>query len=152
MKFVFGLQKVLDARRIEEEIAMKNFAIASRIFEEKKKKHNDAVQCFGEFLLEIRRANGKSFSALEGLQNKSYLESLSDKVNQSQSELEKSEVAMLEKKSVMLEAMKQRKMLENLKERHFDEFKDNFRRVEQNEMDDDAMRRSSRNRKETTKV
>lgn len=137
VSFDFSLDKVLKVREIRENQA-KNHFLQAKKEENRIKSRLDQISQSQKKLYDFVRKNNLD---LEGaLQARSYLFTNRKKINQVEKKLfaKKEEVETKQKK--MLEKIKKRQVLEELKQKEYDKFYSNLLSKEQKQIDDIAQR------------
>ncbi len=131
-KFTFSLQKVLNLREFEENQAKEELgrviSIANKLNMELQQIAQDRVKC--------RSSTGNLFNANEFLAIENYVNRLDLRKEQVLVELAQTELLIQEKRTVFTEAMKNRKVLSKLKEKHLADWKKESVKAEEIFIDD----------------
>ncbi len=131
-KFSFKLEKVLELREFEEDQAKielgKAIAETERIKEELKLTALKRVQ--------NTKDRFSSCDVIEQLAIENYITRLDAEKERLLEELVQAELVVKQKRSVFAEAMKNRKIISKLKEKRAAEYKKEFYKTEENEIDD----------------
>lgn len=131
-KFSFKLEKVLELREFEEDQAKidlgKAIAETERIKEELKLTALKRVQ--------NTKDRFSSCDVIEQLAIENYITRLDAEKERLLEELAQAELVVEQKRSVFAEAMKNRKIISKLKEKRAAEYKKEFYKTEENEIDD----------------
>lgn len=131
-KFVFSLQKVLDLRVFAEEQAKialaEAISVADKIKIELAQIAEDRVRISGE------RSNSISINDLVVIEN--YIVRLDTRKEILLQELAEAQLVIEEKRKLMMEAMKERKVLSSLRDRKFEEYKKAYHKAEDEQIDD----------------
>jgi flagellar FliJ protein len=143
-RFTFRLEKVRDLRKWKEEISQQHFAAAHQRREEARLRleyaeaeaelHN---QQFGDRISKEFRAGDALVEHRSALRLKQNVADHTDKLQQREQEVE-------QRRGELVEASRDRKAIETLRERRLDEHKKNVERVEQAILDDVAGQRHAR--------
>lgn len=133
-RFVFSLQKVLEYRQRLEEQAIRDFAEA-----QKRVHHQQALlahlltrrmQC----LQQSSRARRLTVQMLDVEQT--YLSALEQRIEAQRRRVAEAETALEERRRALIEAQRERKTLERLREKHYEQWRQEYLRWEQRALDD----------------
>ena len=131
-KFSFKLEKVLELREFEEDQAKielgKAIAETERIKEE--------LRLIAEKRVQNTKARFSSSDVMEQLAIENYITRLDSEKERLLEELAQAELVVEQKRSVFAEALKNRKVISKLKEKRTAEYKKEFYKTEENEIDD----------------
>jgi len=133
-RFVFSLQKVLEYRQRLEEQAIRAFAEAQAQL-----MHEQAV--LHKLLIEreecLRRSHRRQHLSVELLAvEQTYLSALEDRIEQQRQRVAEAEKVLEEKRQALIEAQRERKTLERLREKQYEEWRQEWLRTEQKALDE----------------
>jgi len=133
-RFVFSLQKVLEYRQRLEEQAIRAFAEAQAQL-----MHEQAV--LHKLLIEreecLRRSNRRQHLSVELLAvEQTYLSALEERIEQQRQRVAEAEKVLEEKRQALIEAQRERKTLERLREKQYEEWRQEWLRTEQKALDE----------------
>ena len=140
-RFEFRLDKVLDARKYQEQQSQQRFAEA---WGEKQRLDRQKEDAKGEIDLqenELFGYVGGEFQVSEVLMRVNYNERLRLNADEIEIKVQESEKALDEKRSELTRAMQHRQVLETLRNRRLIEYRSETGRLEQTQLDDEATRR-----------
>ena len=131
-KFSFKLEKVLELREFEEDQAKielgKAIAETERIKEE--------LRLIAEKRVQNTKSRFSSSDVMEQLAIENYITRLDSEKERLLEELAQAELVVEQKRAVFAEALKNRKVISKLKEKRTAEYKKEFYKTEENEIDD----------------
>ncbi|MBO5730503.1 MAG: flagellar export protein FliJ [Treponema sp.] len=131
-RFSFSMQKILDIREFTERQAQielgQAVAEVNRI--------NEELESVAQEKLRMLQINLKSASLNEFLVHENYMKRLELTKERLLEELAAAQLVVDEKREIFAEAMKQRKILSNLKEKQFAQYKKEALVAEDNAVDD----------------
>lgn len=131
-RFSFSMQKILDIREFTERQAQielgQAVAEVNRI--------NEELEAVAQEKLRMLQINLKSASLNEFLIHENYMKRLELTKERLLEELAAAQLVVDEKREIFAEAMKQRKILSNLKEKQFAQYKKEALVAEDNAVDD----------------
>lgn len=131
-RFSFSMQKILDIREFTERQAQielgQAVAEVNRI--------NEELEAVAQEKLRMLQINLKSASLNEFLVHENYMKRLELAKERLLEELAAAQLVVDEKREIFAEAMKQRKILSNLKEKQFAQYKKEALVAEDNAVDD----------------
>ena len=136
-KFQFNLESVLKVREREEKLSLQEFERARRDVIELKQylakleQERNEVKTQPEQLCSITDVENTHY----------YFQDIKRQIAEKQDDLMRLNNIMEERRQALAAKSKDRKVLENLKEKSFAEWQQEFRRVEQNNMDEIAVTR-----------
>ncbi len=141
-RFEFSLQKVLDYRQRREEQAISAFAEAQA-----KLMHEQAV--LRKLLIDreecLRRSPRHQHLEVEMLGvEQTYLSALEGRIEAQRERVAEAEKVLEEKRQALMQAQRERKALERLREKHHEQWRQEMLRIEQKALDDLATARSVR--------
>jgi len=133
-RFVFSLQKVLEYRQRLEEQAIRAFAEAQAQL-----MHEQAV--LHKLLIEreecLRRSHRRQHLSVELLAvEQTYLSALEERIEQQRQRVAEAEKVLEEKRQALIEAQRERKTMERLREKQYEEWRQEWLRTEQKALDD----------------
>ncbi|MFW6301343.1 MAG: flagellar export protein FliJ [Bacillota bacterium] len=135
--FEFKLEKVLNVREIEEDLAQNELVKARHKARKIEKNINDLNEIQNETYNFLRRDN---VDPAKSLQARRYLNVNRTKINKAERRLEKQDKIVDEKREEVVEKSQNRKMLETLKEKAADKFYKKALEKEQKELDELAIK------------
>ncbi len=141
-RFRFKLQAVLDHRLRIEKAKKQAFAQAVGLVNQKQ---HQLEQIYGLLRQERAALAGKTTGLLdidELLAHRRYVGSLELRLSHLHSELHKRQQLLDQRRQALLEASRDRKVLERLKDRRHEEYQLEMRRAEQREQDEIALSRT----------
>lgn len=131
-KFSFKLEKVLELREFEEEQAKielgKAIAETERI--------NEELRLIAEKRVQNSKNRFSTGDVMEQLAIENYITRLDSEKERLLEELAQAELVVEQKRSVFAESLKNRKVISKLKEKRAAEYKKEFYKTEENEIDD----------------
>lgn len=133
-RFEFSLQKVLDYRQRREEQAIRAFAEAQAQL-----MHEQAV--LHRLLIEreecLRRSHRRERLTVELLDvEQTYLSALEERIETQRERVAEAERMVEQRREGLIEAQRERKALERLREKHYEQWRQEMLRAEQNTLDD----------------
>jgi flagellar FliJ protein len=133
-RFVFSLQKVLEYRQRLEEQAIRAFAEAQAQL-----MHEQAV--LHKLLIEreecLRCSHRRQHLSVELLAvEQTYLSALEERIEQQRQRVAEAEKVLEEKRQALIEAQRERKTLERLREKQYEEWRQEWLRTEQKALDE----------------
>lgn len=145
--FVFKLQSVLDYRKNIEEKILNEFSANKRELELEELKLQNLIKEWSNLIGELRKMQNKSVHVDDIACYVSYVE-LVRKNEEKQNKVIALVKEQLEtKRKELLEAVKKRKVMEKLKERHGEEYESTARAIEQKNSDEMAVLKFGRREK-----
>lgn len=135
--FEFKLEKVLNVREIEEDLAQNELIKARHKARKIEKNINALNEIQNETYNFLRKDN---VDPAKSLQARRYLDVNRTKINKAERRLEKQDKIVDEKKEEVVEKSQNRKMLETLKEKAADKFYKKALEKEQKELDELAIK------------
>jgi flagellar FliJ protein len=139
-RFEFSLQKVLDYRRRREEQAIRAFAQAqAQLLHEQAVLHRLLVEreeC-------LRRSHRRQRLTMELLDvEQTYLTTLERRIEAQRERVAEVEKVLEERRQALIEARRERKALERLREKHYEQWRQETLRTEQKALDELATMRA----------
>ncbi len=137
MRFRFRLEKLLDARRIQQELAQKDFAEALhelRIHENKIQEMQELEKNSYQQLGQALQQGGQQTSVMQNIAF--FQRGLKLSMANIQKQIEGLQSVVEEKREVLREKMIEYKMIEKLKEKKFQQFLHEAKRSEQKDIDE----------------
>ncbi len=131
-KFSFSLQKVLNLREFEESAAKEELGRVISIVN----KLNAELQQIAQDRVLTRSSSGTVFNANEFLAIENYVNRLDIRKDEILAEIAQTEILIAEKRQIFAEAMKNRKVITKIKEKHQKEWKQNILKQEESIIDD----------------
>ncbi len=142
--FEFKLEKVLNVREIEEDLAQNELVKARHESRKIEKNINHLNEIQNETYKFLRKDNN---DPAKSLQARRYLNINRTKIDKAKRKLEKQDEIVEEKREEVVEKTQNRKMLETLKERAANKFYRESLKKEQKELDELAIQMSEGNYK-----
>ncbi len=136
--FVFKLQTALDLKLKEEDLQKEELHKATRIYKQNLKQLRSLQGRLVEIQDLLRGKQVKKIEILEIKRCQDYIPVLHDRIKQQEEVTENSRRKMEQVRGKLLAVMKERKILEKLKARHYREYMREFRREEQKQIDEMA--------------
>jgi flagellar FliJ protein len=136
--YKFSLGPVLNHRKFLEENLQKQFASLEGILLVEKKKLADFKRAKKEFSEELQDKTQKSITISESQLYVTFIEQLTRRMNKQKEKVLNAEKDVEKKRVELIDAMKNRKALEKLKEKGFEKYKLDMMRKEQNFMNEMA--------------
>ena len=140
-QFEFRLQKVMETTRAREELQKKELAVA---LGELARGEALLEQMIGRLEEELERFRGRrgtgSVKVSTFVQYASYTDGLLSEINRQRGEIEKLARLADEHREKLIEITRDKKILEKLKEKRFEEYRRKLRQVEQKFMDEISSR------------
>ena len=115
----FTLQPLLNHRKFVEEILQKEFSLFKKLLIDEKKKLMTCEKARNRFLIELQQKQKESITASENLLHFNFLVRLTEDIDKQRDTVLDIEKKFDRKRDDLIEAMKNKKMLEKLKEKHF---------------------------------
>ncbi len=131
-KFSFSLQKVLNLREFDENQAKEALGHVISIAN----KLNMELQEIAQKRVNSRNSSGNVFNANEFLAIENYVNRLDIRKEEVLVELAQNEILIAEKRKILAEAMKNRKVLSNLRDKKYQEWKKSVLKDEEAFVDD----------------
>lgn len=119
----FKLQSVLDYRLIIEEKLQNEFSDARRLLEEQKTVLRGIIEERNKMMENLRNLQRNLVRADDVATIMNYVESLKIRENEQDKIIKMGEELVEKKRQEMMEAVKNRKIMENLKEKHTEEYR-----------------------------
>jgi flagellar protein FliJ len=145
--YVFKLQSVLDYRKNIEEKIHNDFSEKKRELETEKFNLKCLVKERVDIIDELRKMHGKSLHAEDIARYVSYVEKIREKEKKQKEIIERVKNELELKRNELLDAVKKRKVMEKLKERHTDEYESNMSAMEQKNSDEMSVLKFGRREK-----
>jgi len=142
-KFQFSLKKVLDYRKnIEDEKAVELKKQKSELRQRQQKLTHIRNKKMNFLDGEKEQAEGRTrpYSYLISF---GYKTQLNKRIDNKEEEVKKSKSKVQKRRSKLIKASKKRKILENLEEQRFEEYKEEYNQEEKKRLDEIAIRRAS---------
>lgn len=145
MKFNFKLEPVLKHRQMKEDIAKKEYAEA----EQKVQQSLTIINGYYDQIEELRnlnankQKNGGNVSAYMDL-NIEMIEGTKKKIEKEKQKVRELMQIAEEKKEIMIEARQEKRVIESLKNKRFEEYKKYRKKLEQKQIDEMVSQRYAR--------
>lgn len=136
--FLFKLQTALDIKLKEEDIQKEELYQATKVYKQNLRMLTGLKNRLVEIQDILRGKQVKNIDVLEIKNCQDYIPVLNERIKQQEEKTEDSRLEMEQVRSKLLEIMKKRKILEKLKNRHYDEYMREFLREEQKQIDEMA--------------
>lgn len=143
-RFSFKLQRVLDIKGRREEQLKGELASAKREYKEEEEVLHSLERSYSIYLDGLRRHQLKTISIQEVNWYRTYLSKLANDISVQSQKLEDLLRRIDELKEKLIEVSKERRVLEKLRERKWDEFKKEVERLEQETLDEIGISRHIR--------
>lgn len=121
-KFVFRLQSVLNLRARLEEQQKLNFAAARKKLDEEEEKLSQLIQRLEDYEEEGRKLRDRSLNVLEIRENDTARERIKGYIEDQRKAVKEAEKKLEEERVKLVDAMRERKTYERLREKAFEEF------------------------------
>lgn len=140
--FRFKLQKVLDVKLSFEELAKRDFGQAQRQLIAERNQMAEFVEAAAEFKLEMaeRRKRGSTVREFQNDINRDWTNRRN--IRDQRFKVSKAEGVLENKRQELIQAIKDRKIMEKLREKHFRQFQEEVKKEEMKFADEIAGRRS----------
>lgn len=145
--FVFKLQSVLDYRKNVEEKILNDFSEKKRELKEESLKLKNLEKERADLIEELRNMQGRKVYAEDIAVYVSYVKQVREKEENQKIIIAHVKEQLEAKRKELLEAVKKRKVMEKLKERHVEEDEFNMRALEQKNSDEMSVLRYGRREK-----
>ncbi|MGQ9487795.1 MAG: flagellar export protein FliJ [Armatimonadota bacterium] len=133
-RFVFSLQKVLEYRQRLEEQAIRAFAEAQRHLEREQAVLAELISLREQCLQRSSRAKRLAVEMLDVEQT--YLFALEGRIEAQRQRVAEAEAVLEERRQALIEAQRERKALERLRDKHYEQWRQEVLRAEQQVLDD----------------
>ncbi len=137
-KFVFKLQTALDLKLKAEEMKKEELVTVTDIYKESCRVLDDLKTRLAEIQDTVRGKQGEQFDVTEIKRCQDYIPVINDHICQQALLTEEHRAAMEEVRGELVEIMKERKIMEKLRTRHYQEYMREFLREEQKQIDEMA--------------
>ncbi len=144
--YKFPLRTVLNHRKYLEENLQKEFGILKRLLVDERKKLTDIRKSRKNCSKELRQRQQQSLTISESLIYVQFLEQLAKNLDKQKVKVIEAEQDVEKKREDLVEAVKNRKALEKLKEKGLETYRNNLLKQEQSLMNEMASVRFQRNR------
>ena len=145
--YVFKLQSVLDYRKNIEEKILNDFSEKKRELEKEKTRLKGMIKERIDLIDELRKIHGKPLPPDEIAGRVNYVEKLREMEKKQKEVIDRVKDELEVKRIELLEAVKKRKIMEKLKERHAEEYDADMRNKEQKNSDEMAVLKFGRREK-----
>ncbi len=129
-RFRFRLQKVLEARRAFEDNAKRELGSAQRELTRQRRIRDNLITERRDFLVEMSERRKHRLPAQLYVEDIQYEWQLRLRIREQRNEVKKAERTVEQKREALVKAMKERKMMEKLRERHWERFKEKVKAEE----------------------
>jgi flagellar FliJ protein len=134
--FVFQLQSVLDYRKNIEEKILNDFSEKKRELKEERLKLKNLVEERANLIEALRKMQGRQVHAEDIATLVSYVEQVREEEKKQKKVIAQLKEQLEAKRKELLEAVKKRKVMETLRERHLEEYEFDMRALEQKNSDE----------------
>ena len=135
----FTLQPLLNHRKFTEDILQKKFSLFKKLLIDEKKKLMICEKARNRFLVELQQKQKESIAVSENLLYFNFLVRLAGDIDKQRGVVLDIEKKFDRKRDDLIEAMKNRKMLEKLKEKHFKAYNHKLMKNEQDFLNETAI-------------
>ena len=137
-KFSFKLDSLLNVRKKREELVIQELAEAQMTENRINGQINDTRNTIALMIEESKSYLKSSINVESLLLSRNYIEFLKRKLSELEAELEKAKQKTLKIKEKLAEAVKERKIIETLKEKQFAQYKKEYNKQDNAQMDEIA--------------
>jgi flagellar protein FliJ len=130
--YKFPLRAVLNHRKFLEENLQKDLGLLKKVLFDERKKLSDLKRDRTKFSMELQKKQKKSINISETLIYVRYIEELSNQLDRQKETTLDAEKEVNHKRKKLIEAIKNRKILDKLKEKGYASYKHDMLRDEQN--------------------
>lgn len=145
--FVFKLQSVLDYRINIEEKILNEFSEKKRELEEEKLRLRNLIQERANLIDALRKMQNRMLNIEDIALYVSYVEKVRENETKQKTLIAQVKEQLEAKRKELLEAVKKKKVMEKLKERHTEEYESDMRAVERKNFDEMAVLKFGRREK-----
>ena len=145
-KFAYRFQNILNIRELQEEEAARNFRISLQELAESIQQLDDFRMEYRSLVDELSQDQSKIIDINMRLMYNNYLKVLDKKIEEQFFLVQEKEKVVEEKRDELQEAVKERKILENLRTKDLENYMLELRRWEQEIIDDLTIQRSGHGR------
>ncbi|HOD42542.1 MAG TPA: flagellar export protein FliJ [Candidatus Wallbacteria bacterium] len=135
-KFSFKLDSLLNVRKKREELVIQELAEAQMTENRINGQINDTRNTIALMIEESKSYLKSSINVESLLLSRNYIEFLKRKLSELEAELEKAKQKTLKIKEKLAEAVKERKIIETLKEKQFAQYKKEYNKQDNAQMDE----------------
>lgn len=135
-KFSFKLDSLLNVRKKREELVIQELAEAQMAENRINGQINDTRNTIALMIEESKSYLKSSINVESLLLSRNYIEFLKRKLSELEAELEKAKQKTLKIKEKLAEAVKERKIIETLKEKQFAQYKKEYNKQDNAQMDE----------------
>ncbi len=135
-KFSFKLDSLLNVRKKREELVIQELAEAQMAEHRINGQINDTRNTIALMIEESKSYLKSSINVESLLLSRNYIEFLKRKLSELEAELEKAKQKTLKIKEKLAEAVKERKIIETLKEKQFAQYKKEYNKQDNAQMDE----------------
>lgn len=135
-KFQFSLARVLNVRETNEELKKEEFQSAQTYYNEQQQALNELFNEKRNLQQDIEDQAKNKMKMNKIIQYYNYLSDLDEQITIQQDVVNRAEQQVEEAKQNWIEAKKQKKILEKLQERQYQEYKNEYLKSEQKKLDE----------------
>ena len=135
----FPLESLHEYRKRQEEISQKDLSECKRELNNEIKKLQDLSTLKNKASKKIRQIQENRFKASENLLYDNYIENISKKIFEQNTNINKIEIKKRKKTDELLKTVKKRKMIDKLKEYGFKEYQKGMAKITQNQLDESSV-------------
>ncbi|MCX7816610.1 MAG: flagellar export protein FliJ [Syntrophales bacterium] len=146
--FVFKLQSVLNAKKAKEEKVLMEYHSYLQEIQKAQYTLNEMKEEKKGMIDKLRKLQSCPITTDEIAISYKFIRQLSREIREKERQIEEMKALAEKKRKDLLSVMKERKMLEKLKEKHFKEFKQHHETKEKNFFDESAILRFTKNEHE----
>ncbi len=139
--FEFRLQTKLDLTCRQEELAKEEVFLKQQVFNKEWELLNQLIEQREDLNNSLRNQSGQSLRIVELIIFKDFQKLLRELLNKQEARVNEAEKALDKARAALLEKVKERKTLEKLREKEFQEYRQEFVRIEQSLIDEVALGR-----------
>lgn len=141
----FAFETLLNQRIHQEEIIQKEMAVFSRTLSEERQTLEQLENDQNRALNEIQHKQNDGITASEQVLYMNYLDGMTSRIRTQKESIQQAKTQLDLKRLELLDAVKKRKMLEQLKEKSQKCYREKERKLEQNLLDEAAVCRFEKN-------
>ena len=135
-KFIFRLQGIFNTKQKIEDLKKQEFGLAAAEVEREKQKKQELLNKKEETIIEFRHRIDEILNSPGHENYNNYIEYLKKEVVRQDKVILEAEIKLEQKRNELVDAMKERKTLEKLRERQYEEFMLEQKLVEQRVVDE----------------
>lgn len=134
--FKFKLQSILEYRLNMEEKILNEFSDVKRYLEEQKAVLKALISERESLINDLRNMQRDTMQADDIATLVHYVENIRSKEKEQKNVIHEAKAQVEDKRKVLMEAVKNRKVMENLRDKHADAYQKNFNEMEQKNSDE----------------